>query len=557
MAALSTSERNRSEWHGPQKSTAPGKRWRLALLFLLLTLSVVSGLTGALLSPPGGTSLAAPADTPTPTLAPNTGAIAGMAWQDLNGNGLHEAEEPPLPGVLLTVYNQGGQALLTTTTGGDGSYRFATLATGLYQLVATAPAGFRWTTPASHNVFISAGWVLTLDFGAQFVPTPTPTATPVPKLDIAGATRAVCGSIVLADTRAGANNVSRYGCQPSWNETGPEVVFRIDSEYTQVFTARLITTTADLDLFLLPSDAPNTCLVAGDNYLQFDIYSGAYYLAVDGYQGAAGAFSLRIECPLEPQATPTPTPTASPTPTATQTPTPGPTSTPTATRQPRFNYLPLIFPVYSGLVHEPVTLTLQEGVAGYTGTADTTLYSWEPDRVFGSESPLHLFYSKPPGVTTHMAPLLRFDLALLPAEANIVHADLRLYMETSPKYDLRAEVHRVLRAWDEATATWALPTTGQAWAEPGAQGVDTDHAGLAVAAQPITLGQQWYTFDTTSLAQAWVRDPGQNYGLILLAQAGDSAANVEALFNSREHADPALRPQLVVSYWLAPKSATP
>ena len=130
-------------------------------------------------------------------------------------------------------------------------------------------------------------------------------------------------------------------------------------------------------------------------------------------------------------------------------------------------------------------------------------------------------------------------------------------METSPKYDLLAAVHRVLRAWNEATATWNLPTTGQAWAEPGAQGVDTDHAGLAVAAQPITLGQQWYTFDTTSLAQAWVRDPGQNYGLILLAQAGDSAANVEALFNSREHADPALRPQLVVSYWLAPKSATP
>ncbi|PKO20332.1 MAG: hypothetical protein CVU38_20680, partial [Chloroflexi bacterium HGW-Chloroflexi-1] len=401
------------------------------------------------------------------------------------------------------------------------------------------------------------GWVLTLDFGAQFVPTPTPTATPIPKLDIAGAARAVCGSIILADTHAGANHVSRYGCQPSWNETGPELVFRIDSGYTQAFTARLITTTVDLDLFLLPSDAPSTCLAAGDNYLQFDIYSGTYYLAVDGYQGAAGAFSLRVECPLGPQATPTPTPTASPTPTATQTPTPGPTSTPTATSIPRFNHLPLILHLYTDVSYAPVTLTFQEGVAGYTGTADTTLYSWDPNRALGNESPLHLFHSRPPGIITHMAPLLRFDLALLPAEANIVHAELKLYMETAPKHDLRAEVHKLLHGWAEMTATWLQPGTGQSWAEPGAQGVGTDHASLVVDTQHITTGQRWYAFDTTSLVQAWVRDPGRNYGLILLAQAGDSNVNVEALFNSREHADPALRPQLIVSYWLAPTSAAP
>ena len=123
MAALSTSERNRSEWHGPQKSTAPGKRWRLALLFLLLTLSVVSGLTGALLSPPGGTSLAAPADTPTPTLAPNTGAIAGMAWQDLNGNGRMDRGfwvAPSGAGLMVTVgaemESRKGHAIVTVLT---------------------------------------------------------------------------------------------------------------------------------------------------------------------------------------------------------------------------------------------------------------------------------------------------------------------------------------------------------------------------------------------------------------------------------------------------------
>jgi len=52
----------------------------------------------------------------------------------------------------------------------------------------------------------------------------------------------------------------------------------------------------------------------------------------------------------------------------------------------------------------------------------------------------------------------------------------------------------------------------------------------------------------TVLAASWVRNPGQNYGMILFAQAGDSEANVEVQFASREYPDPALRPQLVITY---------
>jgi hypothetical protein len=524
------------------------------LLELLLGLGALIWLAWA--GPANG--LTAPLDPPTPTLTstplstsvPGTGAIAGTAWQDLDGDGTRGADEPPLAGLLLSLYDQGGQLLMTATTAADGGYRFAVLSPGLYQLVATAPANYLLTTSDTFNLFVSPGAVLMLDFGARPEPTPTITPTRLPTLDIDNAPFAFCGGLIRGDTRAGVNNVSRYACQPAWDERGPELVYRIELGRSQLLTAALLTTTADLDLFLLPSAYPESCLAAGDNYLSYRVQPGVYFLAVDGYEGAAGSFDLRLECPYGPQATATPTPTLTPEPSPTFTFTPGPTPSPTAAGNPRQRFLPMLLSRYPRPTPEPVTLTFQQGVNGYTGTADTTLNAWEPTRACGDEELLRLRYDRPPGVTAVMDPLLRFDLALLPAEAHIVHADLKLYLVTPPKYDLRGELHGLLRAWDEHTATWQQPATGQSWAEAGAQGVGTDHMGWVADDQFVEAGGRWYGFDVTELVQIWVGDPGNNYGLILLAQPGNSQSSVEAGFASREYADPTLRPQLTVSYWL-------
>jgi hypothetical protein len=151
-------------------------------------------------------------------------------------------------------------------------------------------------------------------------------------------------------------------------------------------------------------------------------------------------------------------------------------------------------------------------------------------------------------IITHMAPLLRFDLAPLPVEAYIVRADLKLYLVSAPKYDVRGAARGLLRAWDEDTATWRQPAAGLAWSVEGAQGLGTDHMGWVADEQFIEAAERWYSFDVTQLVRMWVGDPGSNYGLILLAQPGLSQSNVVAGFASREHPDPALRPQLVVSY---------
>jgi hypothetical protein len=289
---------------------------------------------------PVAVTLAAPLGAS--ALGPGTGAVVGASWQDLNENAALDPGEPPLPGMLLTITSQDQVIKLSTVSGTDGSYRFDVLEPGLYTLSAVPPTGYELTSLASMPIFVSAGAVLTLNFGAKFVPTPTPTATLEPRIDVDNAARAICGSVIRANTEDGQRNVDRYSCRPAWLASGPELVYRVEIGHPQPMSASLIMTTADLDLFLLTSASPESCVAAGDNALIYNSQPGVYFLVVDGYNGAVGSFDLKLTCPLESvQATPTPTSTPSPTPTASATFAPSPTPTATMTPTPSLSYLPL------------------------------------------------------------------------------------------------------------------------------------------------------------------------------------------------------------------------
>ncbi len=484
------------------------------------------------------------------------GAIVGAAWLDSNGDGLRDAEEPPLSGVTIDLYSYpAGQFVFAATTDPTGSYTLAPLSPGMYRVVASGPAGYRPTTVSDQRVYVSSGLPLILaDFGFQFVPSPTPTPTSVPMLDTESAQAAVCGGIVRANTQAGNRNVDRYGCKPEWDETGPELVYRLELGRPQLLSAFFLTTTVDLDLFLLPSAYPDSCLQAGDNYLSQQIEPGVYFVVVDGYRGAVGDFALRIDCPQALQATPTATSTPSPTPTVTQTPTRAPTATPTSTREPLHVYLPLVL---DSLPEQPlatVTLLFQQDIDGYQGASDTTLDSWEPDRNSGAEPLFRLRYNRAGGGNTEMAPILRFDVSTLPRGARVVTATLRLYLEAkSNTNDFRAELRGLLRGWDEFSATWQQAAKDIPWALPGAQGAQ-DHTAWADDIQVIAGAGAWYSLDATQLTQMWLDDPTRNFGAILFARGGTYDANVEARFVSRNASSAGQHPQLIVTY-LAPLTA--
>ena len=73
------------------------------------------------------------------------GSLAGLVYNDTNNNGVRDPAEPPIPGVAIQLTGtdaRGNAVALTTTTGSDGTYRFANVVGGSYSLVETQPSGY-------------------------------------------------------------------------------------------------------------------------------------------------------------------------------------------------------------------------------------------------------------------------------------------------------------------------------------------------------------------------------------------------------------------------------
>lgn len=300
-----------------------------ALAGVIAFLCLVSSFSWSSAARPGlgplpGSPGALPAATSTPTPAPGTGSLAVTVWEDVDSNGSWDDDERLLSGVQIRVTRQdqpgAGIALLT---GVDGAIFVQGLLPGTYVVAATPPPGYLFTALDSYVVRIGDGQILSIGFGMERAPTATP--TPPPILDASDATIAYCGGIYSGNNGTGRSQVQYYGCRPAWNESGPEVVYRIELAANQPLTVSLSSATSDLDLFLLRYVYPDSCVAGGDTYLTYPAEAGVYLLAVDGYRGAVGDYSLRVDCPLGVQATATPSLTPSPVPTSTVAPSATPT----------------------------------------------------------------------------------------------------------------------------------------------------------------------------------------------------------------------------------------
>ena len=66
-------------------------------------------------------------------------------WEDLDHDGVQDAGEPGIPGVLVTLQTPTGT--VTTTTDASGNYTFTNLISGTYAVTFTAPSGYSGTLP--------------------------------------------------------------------------------------------------------------------------------------------------------------------------------------------------------------------------------------------------------------------------------------------------------------------------------------------------------------------------------------------------------------------------
>ncbi|MCC9000411.1 MAG: carboxypeptidase regulatory-like domain-containing protein, partial [Candidatus Contendobacter sp.] len=115
----------------------------------------------AITVPPGGAASANFGDRQ------QGGTISGVVFNDLNGNGIQETGEPGIGGVTLTLKDNQGVTVATTTTDGDGRYTFTGVTAGNYQIVETDPAGYTSTTVNAVPVTVTDGRTATIHFGDQ------------------------------------------------------------------------------------------------------------------------------------------------------------------------------------------------------------------------------------------------------------------------------------------------------------------------------------------------------------------------------------------------------
>ena len=167
--------------------------------------------------------------------------------------------------------------------------------------------------------------------------------------------------------------------------------------------------------------------------------------------------------------------------------------------------------------------------------------------------------------------LISFDVAAaVPAGATIESVTLKLNLSrlSGVVPTVQIQLHAVLAAWGEGSSDAQAPGGGGFPSQPGDASwfyrnynVDlwTNPGGdfsPVISAQTAVQGVGFYNFSGSQMVadvQSWLANPAGNFGWVLL---GDEVTDMAARrFDSRENANPAVRPTLTVTYTQVPEPA--
>ncbi|UTH02215.1 carboxypeptidase regulatory-like domain-containing protein [Macrococcoides canis] len=77
--------------------------------------------------------------------------IGDYVWHDKDKDGVQDSNEPGIPGVKVTLKDENGNVIRTTTTDGNGKYIFEDVPNGRYEIVFETPKGFTPTEVGKGN----------------------------------------------------------------------------------------------------------------------------------------------------------------------------------------------------------------------------------------------------------------------------------------------------------------------------------------------------------------------------------------------------------------------
>jgi hypothetical protein len=192
----------------------------------------------------------------------------------------------------------------------------------------------------------------------------------------------------------------------------------------------------------------------------------------------------------------------------------------------------------------PTTVILQRGSGGYAGAAETYLSTYHKTTAFGGAVTLQ-------DQSANYSMLTRFAIfqsegGPVPDGATIELARLSFYKFSA--YDMSYGVHRMLKPWTEAAATWSASLAGVPWAVAGANGAGSDYAVAPDATTAVGFSAGWLNFDMTAAVQQLSTSmPVVNHGWRLRGISGN-VTNIKKFHTSEHEADPSLRPKLEIRY---------
>jgi hypothetical protein len=227
-----------------------------------------------------------------------------------------------------------------------------------------------------------------------------------------------------------------------------------------------------------------------------------------------------------------------PGPTATHTPQPGTTPDPPPTRVPP-----------------------TEQLSEFRASQDVQISVGEPDRNFNRQGLRVTGHG-------HKKSLLDFDVSTIPQGSQIISAQLKLTASTyndGRSWAIDVGAHRVNRSWLATQVTWNVARTGQTWALAGCDGISSDREATPAGVtrvQEVSAGtapnqRKTYTWDVTSIVQAWVNAPASRAGMVLLSST--TVFRDVGFFDSAYMGDAGLdmHPLLTVRWMPAVPTATP
>lgn len=207
----------------------------------------------------------------------------------------------------------------------------------------------------------------------------------------------------------------------------------------------------------------------------------------------------------------------------------------------------------------PITVSFQQGVNSYTGSADTHIQEYITNRNTGGNNELEVGRYLGGTATDDKSALIKFDLSSIPSSATITSATIELTLTNTRNGTPTKSfgVHKVTKAWGEGTktgidgatattgeATWSYSAYSTAWTAAGGDYTATPTDTQAVAAN---IGGK-YSWDIASMVQEWVANAATNQGMIFVEVSPQSTVNGTKDFGSKEHATAASRPKLTVTY---------